>query len=118
MANKGLVDQYVNGLPSDIRYAIRQIIWYLMDNFRIGVRSRAENGSWYRFTATTPTTANQEFLVTHSLGVIPTQAIPLLDLGSSGQQLVSVKSTRPADMSHLYLSSPSTGASITLLVEV
>ncbi len=117
MATKAYVETFINALPTEIRYPIRSALWYLMDNWRLGTATRAENAQLYRVSAITHATANTEFTVAHGLSDAPSQAVQILDLSSAGAQVVPLTVSRVADAKYLYLTSASTNASITLLVE-
>lgn len=118
MSQKGIIDLNVNALPQDIRYPIRQSLYEIMDNFRIGSGSKSENGQLYRFDSTTPGTANQEFTISHGLGTAPSQLIPVLSLNEVGAMLPTLSVSRAADSQFIYLKSSSTGVAFTVLVEV
>lgn len=118
MATKGYFDTVLNTLPEELRYPLRSAFYYLADNFRFGTGTHAENGQWYRVTATTPAVAGTEFVITHGIGSIPTQLVPLLDLSRVNGQLVPLQVTRIADANHIYLKSTSTSAGFTALLEI
>ena len=121
MAVKGYLGSLLNGLPSDLRKVLVPAFEYIADSWRFGLRDdqdRAENAQGYRFDALTNSTANQEFSISHGMGSAPYLVIPSLPLDSSGGSIVTLRVTRPADANRIYLSSPSTRASISLYVEV
>ena len=118
MADKGYVQTFINALPENIRYPIRNSFWYLMDNWRIGTGPRAINAQLYRLTATTHVTANTEFSFKHGLDGTPTQIIQIADLSVVNSQIVPLVVSRAADGERIYLKSSSTGATITLLAEL
>jgi hypothetical protein len=108
-------------LEDAVRISIKYAFEHVIDNGQIGgieAGQKAINFRWYRLDGVTSTTANEEFSMVHGLGVVPFHVLPLVPLGSSGGQLVRLKVTRPADAIRLYLSSPDTAASFTILVEV
>jgi hypothetical protein len=117
VADKGYITTQINTLPEDIRYALRNAFWYVMDTWRIGTGPKAINAQWYRVTGTTASVANTEFSVSHGMASIPTQVFQVLDLSQVNSQIVPLTVTRTADVQRLYLSSPSTSAVFTLLVE-
>lgn len=117
MAQKGYLDQLLNVVPVEWRYALRSALYYMLDNHRWGTGGRAENGQLYRFESTTAATANAEFTIRHGLGVIPTQLIPVLPLSDVNAQLVPLQVSRAADATRVYLKSTSTGAVITVFLE-
>jgi hypothetical protein len=69
------------------------------------------------FEVSTTATSTGEFTFRHGLSEAPTLAIPVLDLGQPGAQLVPLHVTRAADGQRVYLKSSSTSARFTLLVE-
>ncbi len=117
MAVKGYIDQQLNALPADLRYPLQQAFHYLMDNWKLGTGSRAENAQLYRVTATSHATANTEFAVSHGIGSTPTQLLQVLDLSVVNSQIVPLQVSRAADAERIYLTSSSTGAVMVLLVE-
>jgi hypothetical protein len=70
-----------------------------------------------KFEVSTTATSTGEFSIKHGLETAPTIAIPVLDLGQPGAQLVPLHVTRAADGQRVYLKSTSTSARVTLLVE-
>ncbi len=117
MADKGYITTQINTLPEEIRYALRNAFWYLMDNWKVGTGPRATNAQWYRATSTTASVADTEFSFRHSLPSAPSQLFPVLDLSQANSQLVPLKVTRAADAERVYLSSPSTSAVFSMLLE-
>ena len=80
-------------------------------------QTRSKNWASYYLTGTTSTTADQEFSIAHGLGRAPYVILPVLDAQTVNARAVRLKTTRAADSQRIYLSSPETGAAITLLVE-
>lgn len=120
MASKGYVETLLNALPEGVKTPVTQAFRHVLDNLSIGGPNdmeRATNFRWYRFDTVTSSVANQEFSVHHGLGQIPLLCWPVMFLDSSGGHIVRLKATRPADAQRVYLSSPDTGASLTLMVE-
>ena len=121
MASKGYAASLLSTLPEPIRRPLLEAFQYALSTLRCGWTAdgqRAENLNWYRFSATTPATASQEFTITHGLGQIPRVVFPFLPVDSSGASLVPLTVTRAADSRYLYLQSSSTGAIVYLAVEV
>jgi hypothetical protein len=110
MATKGAIDLYVNALPEDIRYPIRQALYYIMDNWRLGDGVRAENAQWYPVESTTASVANTEFVIKHNLATTPGRFIPVLRLNEVNDQIVPLTVSRAADATNVYLKSSSTSA--------
>lgn len=69
------------------------------------------------YEVSTTATSTGEFSIQHGLETVPTMAIPILDLGQPGAQLVPLEVVRAADSRRVYLKSGSIGARITLLME-
>jgi hypothetical protein len=121
MASKGYIEPLLNALPEGVKTPVTQAFRYVLDNLSIGLPDdgkRAVNFRWYRFDVVTSSIANTEVSIHHGLGQTPLLCWPILPLDSSGGQVVRLKVTRPADAQRVYLSSPDTGASLTLLIEV
>lgn len=119
MASKGYIEQLLNALGKDVRGPIVRSFQYVLDNGRFGLqtdRTRAENFQGYRFDATTPGTANEEFSIAHNLGYAPGLILPILPL-EEGTQLVPLVVTKAPDEARVYLRSSSTGAPISVYVE-
>lgn len=120
MASKGYVETLLNALPDPVKGPVTQAFRHVLDNLSIGLPDagrRATNFRWYRFDVVTSSVANTEVSIHHGQGSIPLVCWPVLPLDSSGGQVVRMKVTRPADAQRIYLSSPDTGASVSLLVE-
>lgn len=120
MADVGAAKSYLGGLPQDQKLAFTNLLTYLLNNWRVGLPGhlkRAENLQWVQLDFTTSTTANQEFSIAHGLNIAPRVAFPCLDLTSSGTNLLTLKTTRPADSRRVYLSCGSTNVAGTLFVE-
>ena len=77
---------------------------------------KATNARAY-FEVSTTATSTGEFSIRHGMGVTPTLAIPVLDVGQPNAHLVPLQVTRAADDQRIYLKSTSTGALFTLLLE-
>jgi hypothetical protein len=122
MASIGYIESLLNALPDGVKGPVTQAFRHAVkDGFAIGGvgdMERAENFRWYRFDVRTSSVANTEFSVHHGLNQIPLSCWPILPLDSSGGQIVRLKVTRPADAQRVYLSSPDTGASLSVMVEV
>ena len=121
MATKGGIDLFLNQLPGELRRVFVELFQYVLPNIRLGGpqhQDRAENFPWIRYDSTTASTANEEWTITHTLGQAPRWILPVLPLDSTSAQIVRLKCPRAADAQRIYLSSPDTGAQITLMVEV
>jgi hypothetical protein len=121
MSQKGYVNSLIGNVDERLRPSLKHAFEHVMDNGQIGgiqAGQKAINFRLYRLDATTSTAANVEFSILHGLGIAPFHILPMLPLSSSGGQMVRLKVTRPADAARVYLSSPDTGATISLLVEV
>lgn len=109
MASKGYVNGFLNRVPSDFKTALVQAFGHVMDTFQLGSGTKALNFSWYAFSSTTHATANTEFSIEHGMETIPTKLIPVVDLTSTGSQLVTFTVSRAPDSRRVYLKSGSTG---------
>lgn len=117
MATKAYVEQLLNTLDANIRGPIRNAIWYLMDNWRLGDGARAVNAQWYQVSSTTASVALSEFAVKHGIGATPKWLIPVMDVTAQGDQVVPLQISRPADDTYIYLKSSSTSAVVTFFLE-
>lgn len=122
MADQGYIDSLLNRLDAKVRQSMSLAFRHVVDGgIRIGGvdhQERARNLAWIRLDGQTSSTANAEFSIQHGLGQIPTAIVSqYVPLNSTGSQVVRLKVTRMADASRLYLSSPDTGASFSVLVE-
>lgn len=121
MASKGYVESQLNRLDTKVRSVLTQVFGHVLDTMQIGGIShqeKAANFKWIRLDSTTATTANEEFTIPHGAGQMPLYVLPLMPLDSSGVWFPRLKTTRPADASRIYLSSPDTNAQFTVLMEL
>lgn len=121
MSQKGYVASLINRLETATRSTLLPAFDHIIDNGQIGGiehGKKAINFRWYRLDGLTHATPGAEFTMAHGLGVTPLHLFPFVPLTSSGAQLVRLTVTRPADETRLYLSSPDTSASFSILVEV
>src|SRR5688572_18902544 len=121
MASKGYVNSLLNQLPADLRRVLSFALEHIVDTTQIGGIShqeKAANFKWIRLDSTTASVANEEFSIAHGAGQMPLYVLPLMPLDSSGVWFPRLKTTRPADASRIYLSSPDTGAQFTVLMEL
>lgn len=117
MATKAYVDQLLNALDPMIRGPIRQSIFYLMDNWRIGDSARAVNAQWYQVAGRTNAIANAEFALRHGIGSTPKWLIPVLDVTAQNAQLVPLTVSRSSDVNYVYLKSSVADAPFTVYLE-
>lgn len=117
MADKAYVNTQLNALPEEVRLPLRNALWYMLDNWRVGTGPRAVNAQWFRATGTTHATANTEFSIKHGLSYAPSLLIPILDLSVVNSQLVPLTVSKAADGARVYLKSSSTSASFVCLLE-
>ena len=117
MASKGYVAAILNQLPSEQKKALQPAFDHVLDTLVLGSATKAANFQWVKVTGTTDATANTEFSIAHGLGVVPKWVIPVLDLGSVGSQLVPLAVSRAPDEMRIYLTSGSTSAAFTAMVE-
>lgn len=114
---RGYVATLINGLPTEIRSTMQQIVDYVQDNWRLGEGTRATNAQLYKFDATTAAIANGEFSIAHNMGQVPSKIVPVLDLTQIGSQLVPLTVSRAPDVKRIYLSSPTASAAIQIYAE-
>jgi hypothetical protein len=118
MADIGSIEAELGSLPPDHKRALVSAFRYLLNNLswsRLD-RGRAQNCQVYYTSGTTSSNADTEFSLAHGLGTTPSYLLPVLPLDEVGAQMVTVRVSRAADDKRVYLTSPSTGAAITLLV--
>lgn len=120
MASASYIEALVGSLPTEHRRALKEVFTYVLGNLRLGPpddQARSENLQAYYYEATTPAVADTEFSILHGLGRAPYLVVPVLPLSVQGAQLVPLTVTRAADATRVYLSSSTTNAPITVLVE-
>jgi hypothetical protein len=120
MATSSYVESLMGGLTREMRATFKRVFDYTLSNLRFGPpvhQNRAENIQAYWLTATTPTTANEEFSIAHGLARTPYLAIPVLPVTAVGAATVNLQVTRAADASRVYLRSPSTNVPVWILCE-
>lgn len=120
MASLGYLESLLNALPDGTKTPVLSAVRELAKNLTIGLpdnTKKATNFKWIRFDTTTSGVANTEFSIHHGQGSSPLVCWPVLFLDSSGGQVVRLKVTRPADAQRIYLSSPDTNASVSVLAE-
>ena len=118
MATKGYLSALLARLTPEVRVPVQAAFDHTLDTFRLGDAPKALNFAWQKFESTTHTTANTEFSILHGLGQTPTKAIPVIDFGTVGSQLVPLVVSRAPDTQRVYLTSSSTGAVFTVYLEV
>lgn len=122
MANIGDIRGLLGGIPDPTTRRILVEAFELVmgkGGLTFGDPDHQRRATNFRATyqAVTTATSTGEFSLVHGMESAPTVAIPVLDVGQPGAQLVSLQVTRAADSKRIYLTSPSTGARVTLLVE-
>ena len=120
MASLGYLESLLNALPDGVKGPVVSAVRELSKNLTIGLpdsMKKATNFKWIRFDAVTSSVANTEFSIHHGQGSSPLVCWPVLFLDSSGGQIPRLKVTKPADAQRVYLSSPDTSASVSLLME-
>lgn len=120
MASKGYVETLLNALPDGVKTPVTQAFRHVLDNLSLGQPEsgkRATNFRWYRFDTVTSSVANTEFSIHHGQGAMPIACWPVMFLDSSGGRVVRLNVTRAADAQRIYLNSPDTGASVSVMVE-
>src|SRR5688572_754728 len=120
MADVAFIEAAFGGTDKETKKASVEAFRYVLGNLNLGAPEearRSKNFQWYWFSATTSSVANQEFSIAHGLQRTPSVIIPVLNVANVGARIVNLQVTRAADMNRIYLSSPSTSAAITVLVE-
>lgn len=121
MASKGFVTSMLNSLEDGVKRILNPTFEYVMDNLRFGhpdVGARAENFQIFFFSGVTSSVANQEFSIEHGLNLTPQLLLPMMPLDVIGAQYVPLTVTRAADGRRVYLSSPTTSATVYVGLEV
>lgn len=121
MAQLGGLEGLIGSLPADTKRVMTEILRALVPYLRFGPiehQQKAENFASYAVISTTATSTG-EFSIAHGMGRAPYRAMPILDLNSSGMELVPLRVTRPADASRIYLRTfaGSTGIVFALQIE-
>lgn len=117
MASIGLVETLLNTLDAQVKRPLIDAFRHVLSDLKIGTATKSANFGWYKYQVTTPSTANTAFSIEHGLGVAPTWVIPVLDLSQVGSQTVLLTVSQAPDARRIYLTSPSTSAVVTVLVE-
>ena len=105
MAALGGIEALLGALPTDIKRVMTEVVRAFVPFLRFGPvehQLKAENFQGYTLLSTTASDTS-EFTIAHGLGRQPYRFMPVLDLNSSGMELVNVRVSRPADASRLYL---------------
>lgn len=112
MANKGVLDVYINALPQEIRKPLQQAFYHVVDTWKLGDGARALNAQWYATEFTTSSTAGTEFSVAHGMENTPGRFVPVMRLNEVGNTLAGLTVSRAADAQYVYFTSPSTSVVI------
>lgn len=121
MASLGLLESLVNRLESKLRPAMLGVVRELGTNLQyggMGEKAKAMNFRLYRFDGVTSTSVNGEFSIEHGFGQKPINLFPFVPLDAIGGRVVRLQVTRAADEGRVYLSSPDTNASFSVLLEI
>lgn len=120
MADSSYAKSLIGGLAKDVQQAFGAVFTYILANLKFGAvehQTRATNFQCYYLNSTTHATANTEFSIAHGLGQTPHTLIPVLALDQVGAQIVPLTVSRAADANRVYLTSSSTSAAFSVLVE-
>lgn len=112
MSSKGRIDVALNALPAEWRRPLQDAFYHILDEWRLGDATRAENARWYRTEFTTPSTGFTEFSVRHNMESAPRYFVPVLRLNEVGDAIVPLQVTRAADGQYVYFQSSSTSATM------
>lgn len=120
MADIGLIESELGGLPADLKRALMASFRYVLGNLSFGAisdeRTRATNFQAYYVSGTTPAVAQTEFSLAHNLGTTPNVLFPVAALNQVGAQIVPLTIARAADAKRIYLKSSASSAPITVMV--
>lgn len=120
MADIGLIESELGGVPPDLKRALVASFRYVLGNLSFGAisteRTRATNFQAYYVSGTTPAAAHTEFSIAHGLGVVPSVLFPVVGLNHVGAQIVPLTIARAADAKRVYLTSSVANAPITVMV--
>jgi hypothetical protein len=120
VADFGNTETMLAGLDKPIQRVLKKVFEYILKDMRFG---RAEDGDASKnfgggfFQSETPSVADTEFSIAHTLGRKPYLVIPVLPLDAVGARIIRLRVTKPADASRIYLSSPDTTAPFFVYVE-
>lgn len=120
MAVPGFAEALLGGLEADIKRVLTELVRYVLPNNKFGPpdhQTKSESFQAYYVRSTTASTSNDEFSILHGMGRTPYAAMPMLDLGSTGGQLIGLTITRAADAQRVYFRSTSVSAPFVLLLE-
>ena len=120
MATPGYVESLVGGLDATVKRALTEVFRYVLPNGKFGPvehQTKSESFQAYYVRSTTSSTTNNEFSILHGMGRTPYAAVPVMDLGSTGEQFLGLTVTRSADAQRVYLRSTSVSAPFVLLLE-
>jgi hypothetical protein len=120
MADKGYLSSIINSFPANLKRSLQLAFEHIIDTIRFGAvvdQSKAQNFAAYFYTATTNSTALDEFVIAHQLGQKPKNLIQILPLDAANAQMVPLTVSRAADGAYIYLKSTSTSAQIFVMVE-
>lgn len=121
MAEKGYIASLLNTLDASLKAPLKYAFDYAMDNLSLGAMSpspKATNFRFYRLDGVSSSVANQEFSLVHGTGQVPINLLPLAPLSNVGTQIIRLQVTRAPDVNRIYLSSPDTSASFSVLLEI
>ena len=128
MANLAVIKGKLSILGTAVASPIADAFTYLCSAIQVGtiqpgvpLPTRGGNLRWFPVQVTTSASANAEVTVPHGLGP---QQVPYalicqaarLDV-AGGRVGIPLTVTRPADTVNIYVSSPTTNATITIMVE-
>lgn len=120
MAALGGLESLIGSLPTDTKRVMTELLRALVPFLRFGPvehKQKAENFASYVFISTTATSTS-EFSFVHSLGRAPYRAMPVLDLTSSGMELVPLRVSRPADASRIYLKTSAGSTNVVFALQI
>lgn len=122
MADIGYIRTQLNGIPdATTKRILTSVFEHVLGNLRHGEpenQTRSENFQAY-FQASTTASDTSEFSIVHGLNMVPSLAIPVLDVRQVGAKLPQLEVSRAADNRRIYLKAAagSTNAAFKLLIE-
>lgn len=120
MAVPGFVESLLGGVEADLKRVLVEAFRYVLPNGRFGPiahQTKLESFQAYYSTATTNSTANDEFSIVHGMGRTPYFCQPVVPLDTPGAKLVRLEVSRAADGQRVYLKSPEASAPIAVILE-
>ena len=120
MASLGGLEALIGSLPADTKRVLTELLRAFVPFLRFGPaehQAKAENFASYVVVSTTATSTS-EFSILHGMGRAPYRAMPVVDLNSSGMEIVPLRVTRPADASRIYLKTSAGSTNVVFALQI